>query len=262
MTFFENNGIKIHYEIEGEGPDLIMIHGFSSNIEANWRVTNWISTLKDDNRLILIDCRGHGKSDKPTDPIHYGRNIPEDIIKLMDYLSIQKANFFGYSMGARLTFYTLVNHPNRVNCAILGGYILPPIQGKRPALPFDAIINGLKADNIDQVKDPLAKDFRRTAESKGANLNAFAAVLEGYKQDPEDLYASRSECKKILEKISVPVLTVLGSDDFLQGDKAAIANLVPNACHFQIQGKDHIAVVQDPKFKMIVKAFLKYVNSL
>jgi pimeloyl-ACP methyl ester carboxylesterase len=102
MPYFNNNRVKIHYEIEGEGPDLVMIHGFAANIEINWRQTNWISTLKDENRLILIDCRGHGKSDKPHDPNQYGAFMREDIIKLIDSLSISKANFFGYSMGGSI----------------------------------------------------------------------------------------------------------------------------------------------------------------
>ena len=55
-------------------------------------------------------------------------------------------------------------------------------------------------------------------------------------------------------------MTVVGSDEFESGDKSKLAQLVPNACHFQIQGKDHISAVADPKFKMVVKAFLDYVN--
>ena len=133
MPYFNNNGVKIYYEIEGTGPDLIMIHGFAAYIDINWRLPNWIKTLKDENRLILMDCRGHGKSDKPTDPAQYGNKMLEDIIKLMDHLSIEKSNFFGYSMGSRLTLYTLINNPERVNCAILGGFVWD-ISG--PKAPF------------------------------------------------------------------------------------------------------------------------------
>ena len=55
-------------------------------------------------------------------------------------------------------------------------------------------------------------------------------------------------------------MTVVGSDDFLPGDKTLFAKLVPKACHFQIQGRDHLTVVPDRKFHMVVKAFLNYVN--
>ncbi|MFX1589842.1 MAG: hypothetical protein ACFFC1_16995, partial [Promethearchaeota archaeon] len=58
----------------------------------------------------------------------------------------------------------------------------------------------------------------------------------------------------------VPVMTVVGSSEFSSEDKTIVAQLVPNACHFQIQGKDHLIVPSDPKFHMVVKAFLDYVN--
>ena len=66
--------------------------------------------------------------------------------------------------------------------------------------------------------------------------------------------------KEAVKKIGVPVLTVLGSDDFVGADKTLMAQLIPDACHFQIQGKDHITVVGDPKYHMVVRAFLDYVN--
>ena len=262
MPYLDNEGVKIYYEIEGKGPNLMMIHGFAANIEMNWRVTNWIETLKDENRLILMDCRGHGKSDKPTDPVQYGVNMLLDIIRLLDHLSIDKCNFFGYSMGARLTLYTVINYPNRVNSAILGGFVLLPPRGKQTSFRYDSVINAFKADSIKKVKDPLGKEFRRFAESTGADLEALAAVMTAYQQAPEDLYETRANYKKILKTISVPLLTAVGSDDFLPGDKTLFAKLVPNACHFQIQGRDHLTFVLDPKFHAIVKAFLNYVNNL
>ncbi|GAG76959.1 unnamed protein product, partial [marine sediment metagenome] len=98
--------------------------GFSLNLERNWKKTNWVETLKDNYQLILFDCRGHGKSDKPHDDSDYGQKMTDDIIKLMEHLSIEKANFFGYSMGANITFLLLVNKPEIIISAILGGFVL------------------------------------------------------------------------------------------------------------------------------------------
>ena len=260
MPYFDNEGVKIHYEIEGTGPDLIMIHGFASNIENNWKQTNWIKTLKDENRLILMDCRGHGKSDKPTDSSQYGDKMVEDIIKLMDHLSIEKANFFGYSMGSRLTLNLLLSEPKRVNCAILGGFVLPSLEDKQTTFRYQSVIDAFNAESIDQVKDLIGREFRRFAESTGADLKALAAVMMNYVKQPEDLLTTPRRIKKVLRKITVRIMTVVGSDDFLPGDKALFAKLVPKACHFQIQGRDHLTVVPDRKFHMVVKAFLNYVN--
>lgn len=263
MPYFDNNGIKIYYEIEGEGPDLIMIHGFASSIAGNWKGPNWIKVLKEENRLILIDCRGHGKSDKPLDPNQYGPIMVEDIINLMKHLSIKNANFFGYSMGSRLTLNVLLQQPQLVNSAILGGFVMSlPNEEQREATKKRTMttIAALKADNSDNIENPVSKGFRQFAESRGGDLKALAAVMEGFYSYTNTLQNSPSDMKKRLKNIGVPVMTVVGTDDFIPGDKALMAKLVPNACHFQIQGKDHLTVVPDPKFHMVVKAFLNYVN--
>jgi len=264
MLYFDNNGIKINYEIEGDGPDLLMIHGFASSIKVNWRQTNWIETLKKENRLILMDCRGHGESDKPLIPDQYGPHMVDDIVKLLKHLSIKRANFFGYSMGSRLTLRVLVQQPQLVNSAILGGFVLSlPNEQQREVLKKQGIATAaaLRAENVEDIKNTISKRFRLFAESQGGDLKALAAVMEGFYTQTDNVPATSKEMRKALKKISVPVLTVVGTDDFIPGDKSLIAQLVPNACHFQIQGKDHLTVVPDPKFHMVVKAFLNYVNN-
>ncbi|MHA2399995.1 MAG: alpha/beta fold hydrolase [Promethearchaeota archaeon] len=263
MPYFDINGIKINYEIEGKGPNLVMIHGFASSIASNWRGTNWINVLKEDNRLILMDCRGHGKSDKPLDPSQYGPKMGDDIINLLRHLSIEKANFFGYSMGSRLTLNLLLQQPHLVNSAILGGFVMSiPNEEQRKAARARTMttVAALKAENSETIKNPISKGFRQFAESMGGDLKALAAVMEGFYLSNSNPQNSPSGMEERLKNINVPVMTVVGSDDFIPGDKTLIAKLVPNACHFQIQGKDHLTVVPDPKFHMVVKAFLNYVN--
>jgi len=263
MPYFTNDGIKIYYEIEGEGPPVVMIHGFASNIEGNWKQTNWVKILKDDYQLILLDCRGHGKSDKPLDPTQYGAHMTDDIVKLIDYLSIEKANFFGYSMGSRLTLNILFRKQELFKSAILGGFVLQFLSDEeRPAAEKRSlqIAEALKAENTDNIKNPVALRFRQFAESTGANLAALAAVTKGGFQPQVNEFQTNAQMKVALKGIKVPVMTVVGSDDFIPGDKTLIAQLVPDACHFQIQGKDHLTVVPDPKFHMVVKAFLNHVN--
>jgi pimeloyl-ACP methyl ester carboxylesterase len=262
MPYFNNNDVKIYYEIEGEGQDLIMIHGFAASIEINWRQPNWISTLRNENRLILIDCRGHGKSDKPYDPAKYGRHMKEDVIKLMDHLSILKANFFGYSMGGNIALNILLSEPNRVNCAIIGGFIPSPANPELIKQFYEPVIHGLKTDNKKEIKNPIAKNFRAFADSTGADLKALAAVMEGnFIQKDESLtFDSLATIKTLFKKVKVPVLSVVGTDDELIQNKTLIAELMPGACHFQIQGRDHLTVVPDPRFHMMVRTFLNYIN--
>jgi pimeloyl-ACP methyl ester carboxylesterase len=265
MPFFNNDGIKIYYEVEGEGPPVILIHGFAASLEGNWKQTNWVKVLKNDYKLILLDCRGHGKSDKPLDPAQYGAHMTDDIIKLLDYLEVKKANFFGYSMGSRLTFELLLRKQELFISAILGGFVfqLPSDEQRSGAQTrMKDMIEALEA-NVDEIKNPAAQRIRRIISAYKdfdlQNLDALAAVLKGGVQPQRNSIPSSAQIKESLKKINVPVLTVVGSDDF-PGDKTVIAQLVPDACHFQIQGRDHINVVPDPKFHMIVKAFLDYVN--
>jgi len=260
MPLFNNNGVNIHYEIEGEGPDLMVIHGFASSLDMNWRVPGVIRALKEENRLILMDCRGHGNSDKPNSADQYGTKMIQDIVGLMDHLSIEKANFLGYSMGARLTLQLLLNNPERLNCAILGGFVLAPQGSERGASRGNAVSKAFRASSIEEVGSEVGKAFRQFAESSGADLEALASLMEASTEEG-GVYDSPDSLNQELKKIKVPVMTVVGSDDFLPGDKTALANIIPKACHFQIQGKDHLNVVGDNKFKMVIKAFLNLVNS-
>ncbi len=263
MPYFDNDGIKIYYEIEGEGPPVVMIHGFSENLEDNWKEKNWVETLKNNYQLILLDCRGHGKSDKPHGDSYYGQKMMDDIIKLMEHLSIEKANFFGYSMGANITFRLLLTKPEIIISAILGGFVLT-LSEKEISKDIEGtkrIIEAFKAESIDQVKKPMARAFRMIAESGDNDLLALAAVQAGWLKDWTETMTSPAQMRESLKKIKVPVMTVVGSTEIFSGDKTLMAQLVPDACHFQIQGKDHLSATSDPKFHMVVKAFLDFVNN-
>ena len=262
MPYFNNDGIKIYYEIEGEGPPVVMIHGFTGNLEISWKETNWVKTLKDSYQLILLDCRGHGRSDKPHDDSSYGQKMSDDIKKLMKHLSIEKANLFGYSMGAYITYHLLLTNPEIIISAILGGFVLT-LNEKEIAKDHKTaqqIVEAFRAESIDQVKKPMARAFRMIAESRDNDLLALAAVQAGdLKYYPETM--TPAQIRGSLKKINVPVMTVVGSSELLLGDKTLVAQIVPDACHFQIQGQDHLTVTSDPKFHMVVKAFLDFVNN-
>ena len=107
----------------------------------------------------------------------------------------------------------------------------------------------------------MARAFRKFAELRDNDLLALAAVQAGFLKDYSDTMTSSAQIKKVLKGIVVPVMTVVGSSELLSGDKTLVAQLVPDACHFQIQGKDHRTMVSDPKFHTVVKAFLDFVNN-
>ncbi len=264
MPYYNNDGIRIYYEVEGEGPPVILIHGFALNMDTNWKSPKWVKHLKDSYKLILFDCRGHGKSDKPYLESDYGQKMNNDVVKLMNYLSIEKANFFGYSNGAMIIFELLLSKPEIFISAILGGFVLPLINNEEERVKYTElnkkVVESFKAESSEQINDPSYRLYRQITEKSGNDLIALAAVVSGNIKRLYNPITSLTEMKKALKKIKIPVMTVLGSNDISPGDKTLAAQLIPNACHFQIQGKDHLTVVHDPKFHMIVKAYLNFIN--
>ena len=119
MPYANNNEVNIYYEVEGEGPPLVLLHAFLSNLEA-WRAQGYVDELKGNNQLILMDARGHGKSDKPHEIDAYdSEKRVGDVMAVLDALKIDSANYLGYSMGGRLG-YEIAKYPaSRVNSLII-----------------------------------------------------------------------------------------------------------------------------------------------
>jgi pimeloyl-ACP methyl ester carboxylesterase len=104
VPYASNRGVRIHYEVEGNGPPLVLVHGLLSHLEE-WHELGYVDSLKKDFTLILVDMRGHGRSDKPHDPEAYKlRLLVADVIAVMDALNISKTHFLGYSLGGRMAF--------------------------------------------------------------------------------------------------------------------------------------------------------------
>ena len=123
--YFDSDGVKIHYVVQGkeDGEPVLLIHGFTVNIELQWGPV--LKALAKDYRVIAMDCRGHGGSEKPHDPKKYGPEMVQDAVRLLDHLKVDKAHVVGYSMGAGLTLQIAARHPERVRTATLGGAGLP-----------------------------------------------------------------------------------------------------------------------------------------
>ena len=220
-----------------------------------------MKTLKDKYQVIMLDCRGHGKSDKPHEFIKYSlKTMNSDISRLLDHLSIEKSNFFGYSMGASLVFQLLLQEPKRFISAILGGFVLNFMEDEveRNRIRETVIKNvaTLKAENVDLIEDPMARAYRQLCEGAGNDLIALAAAQEADLHYPCEWEAYPEQTKKRLKKNRIPILTAVGSNDFLSADTTLVARVVKKACHFQIYGKNHLNMLKAPQFKMIVKKFL------
>ncbi len=113
--FAEVNGIKLCYEIHGEGEPVILIHGWGGTKEG-WLIH--VGALSEHFKVIIIDNRGAGKSDHPNIP--YTMDMyAEDINGLLDYLKFEKTHVVGSSLGGMIVLNYVLKYPERVNKLVL-----------------------------------------------------------------------------------------------------------------------------------------------
>jgi len=117
-AFFEVNGVRLHYVEAGQGTPVILVHGLAFNLAFEWMFPRVFQKLSKRYRVIAMDNRGHGKSDKPYDPAQYGLEMVEDVVRLMDHLGIAKAHVVGYSLGGFITLKLALTHPDRLLSAV------------------------------------------------------------------------------------------------------------------------------------------------
>ena len=118
--YFLSRGVRVRYVVEGQGPPVVLIHGLTVDIDWQWVEPGVTKALARDYRVIAIECRGHGKSDKPHEPDAYGIEMVEDVCRLLDHLKLKKAHIVGYSLGGSIALKLLVTHPERCGTVILG----------------------------------------------------------------------------------------------------------------------------------------------
>jgi pimeloyl-ACP methyl ester carboxylesterase len=246
MQSFQNDGVEIAFLDEGEGEPVVLVHGFASTKEVNWLNPGWITTLTQaGRRAIALDNRGHGASTKLYDPADYHSAImAEDVRALLDHLDVQRADVMGYSMGARISAFLSLAHPERVRRLILGGLGIRLVDGV--GLP-ESIADALQAPSLADVHDPQGRAFRAFAEQTKSDRRALAACIRGSRQT-----LSRQDCARL----SMPTLVAVGSKDDVAGSASDLAGLLPDGRALDIPGRDHMLAVGDRVFKQAALAFL------
>lgn len=253
MTTFVSDGIELAYiDVPAQGEPagnlpVLLIHGFASNIKMNWIGPGWVTALTTAGyRVIAIDNRGHGNSEKIYNRERYGSPLmAEDARRLLDHLGIEKAHVMGYSMGARIAAFLAINHPSRVASCVFGG-----LGGAmlRTFSQSDGIADALEAKSIDDVSDPVGQTFRRFAENTGSDLRALAACMRSGR-----VAISRDD----LASLQCPVLVAVGTEDEVAGSASELAEIFPNGRTLDIPGRDHMRAVGDKIYKSGVLQFLK-----
>lgn len=228
MPHASNNGLLIHYEVVGEGYPLVLLHGSFGSLE-DWRDLGYVEALRAQRKLILIDARGHGKSDKPHDPSSYSLAArTADIVAVLDDLQIPNADFMGYSMGGWIGFGLARYSADRFRSFILGG-----------SHPFEESMQTFRALLSD---DPVA--FLKLLEpSFGPHLGP-AMRSRMVKNDLTALHAltaDRADFSEVLPTMAMPCLLFAGTDDPRYPRVQECARQMPNAAMFKLEGCGHVA---------------------
>lgn len=217
---FDSDGVKIHYEVQGHGPPVVMIHGLLASAKRNWEWPGIIAQLTNQHQVIALDCRGHGLSDKPSADGQYGLKMVDDVVRLMDHLKIKQADVVGYSMGGMITMKLMFLHPERVRSAVVGGMGWFQESGRMPVSPG------------------------------GQNQNAFVACVKGF----AELALTEKEVRGITNRF----LVLIGERDPLRVRTVEpLRKIRPDVPINVIEGANHLNCIMKDEFKTALKSFLQ-----
>ena len=239
--------IRIAYEVVGEGPPIVLVHGFASNRATNWRAPGWYTALTEAGRqVIALDVRGHGESDKPHDHDAYNEGeLAWDIERLLDHLGHEQADVMGYSMGGFITLRLLHDSSWRVRRAVIAG-VGENYYG-RGTVETDAIAEGLRALSAADVVGAVPRQFRLFAEQGKNDLEALALCMTRER---------RSFTAPEFEELNVPTLIVVGEKDTITGSPEPLAAALPGSHVVVVPGRDHMTCVGDKAYKAAVLGFV------
>ena len=253
--YFESNGARVYYTVQGEGEPIILVHGVGANADLNWQRPGVVRALAKEFKVIAFDLRGHGLTDKLVDPEQYGLRMAEDIVLLMDHLGYDRAHLAGYSLGGFLALKAATLYPDRIAslavCA--AGWIDPahPIEVPSPYRP-PVPTNQLQVSHASVL--PLF------AASKSV-FHRMRSAIGDYFMDPKvkkalkATYEELAVPKEDLLALDMPMLSVIGSKDgFLYIARDLVA-LKPAMETFEIDNYGHFSLPFNREFKEHLRAF-------
>jgi len=238
MPHVFNKGVSIHYRVEGDGPPLVLVHGFSDSSDV-WYERGYVAALKPKYRLVLIDARGHGRSDKPHDPQSYtSEKYAYDVVAILDDLGMKTAAYWGYSMGGRIGFALARHALDRVACLVIGGRsasaasAYPAEPGKDPPL-----ITALRA-GPDAIMKVWGSEWMIPSLRERLLANDMAALIACQQQGtiPE-------EFSDVVGSIAVPTLLYAGTSDPVHDPARKSASEIRGADFVSLPDLNHPAAL-------------------
>ncbi len=226
------DGVKIHYEVEGAGPPLVLLHGFPKRLEM-WREAGYVDALSADYHLVLIDARGHGQSGKPHEPKAYSMELQvSDVTSALDGLGIAQAHVFGSTLGGGQTCFGMLQHaPDRLASLI--------IHGMFPYATRADVWKGVAEQSRDGMEAYWADIEQRAGETTPEPYRSW--VMEN---DTEALAAHSLAIGEMtgfadsLATASLPCLMFAGSEGIAHDRVKEAAGEMPNATFVSVPDLD------------------------
>jgi len=223
------------------GVPVLLVHGFASSFERNWREPGWVDLLEDEgHQVVAVDLLGHGESDKPTDPDAYA-SLENSVIAVMP--SSGQVDAVGFSLGAQLLLRVASSSPERFRRLVVAGVGENVFVRPDPEPAAKAIETGLPAEGDHQA----TRAFVRFATAPGNDPAALAACMRRPSLPLTD---------EELARVAVPVLVVLGDRDFV-GPADRLLKALPDARLTSLTGADHFGTPKDFRFVDAALGFLR-----
>ena len=252
MPKIDRNGVKIHYEVYGDGPALILTHGYSST-SAMWE--GQIEALSKHHKLVLWDMRGHGKSDYPADPNAYSEALTiGDIAALLDQIGARRAIVGGLSLGGYMSLAFYRTHPERV-AALLIIDTGPGFKKDEARTAWNKRAHET-AERFERDGLSVLKSLSRERSSvTHRDATGLALAARGM------LTQRDASVMEILPEIAVPSLIVVGADDtpFLAASDYMAAK-IPGAKKVVIPSAGHAVNIDQPQ--AFIDAVLPFLEGL
>ncbi len=194
------NGMKVYYEIQGQGSSdtlpIVVLHGAYMNIPSMGAI---IPKLAEIHKVYALEFQGHGRTNDIDRPITYP-NLADDVAVFMDAVELEKADVFGYSMGAGAGLQLAIRHPEKVN-KLVAASVAHDDEGRQPE--FKALIPQMTVEMF--VNMPFAEDYRKLAPNPEGFPKLVAKLIQSEKEP--------MAWEKDVRSMKTPVLIIFGDAD-------------------------------------------------